>query len=71
MDNFKYLGVITNENKKEFEIQERLKKANKTYFMLQNISKSKNIKIHIKNSVINKILSYGSQAWSLTKKERS
>ena len=62
VDNFKYLGVITNENKKEFEIQERLKKANKTYFMLQNILKSKNIKIRIKNSVINKILNYGSEA---------
>ena len=72
VDNFKYLGIIINENnKKEFEIQERLKNANKAYFMLQNILKSKNIKIHIKNSVINKILSYGSEAWSLTKKERS
>ena len=30
-----------------------------------------NIKICIKNSVINKILSYGSEAWSLTKKEMS
>ena len=38
---------------------------------VQNILKSKNIKIRIKNSVINKILSYGSEAWSLTKKERS
>ena len=43
--------------------------------MLQNILKfqniSKNIKIRIKNSIINKILSYGSEAWSLTKEERS
>ena len=75
MDNFKYLGGIINENnKKEFEIQERLQNANKAYFMLQNILKSKNIskniKIRIKNSVINKILSYGSEAWSLTQKER-
>ena len=42
--------------------------------MVQNILKSKNIskniKIRIKNSVINKILSYGSELWSLTKKER-
>jgi hypothetical protein len=75
VDTFKYLGVIINDNnKKDFEIQERIKNANKAYFMLQNIFKSKNIpkntKIRIKNSVINKILSYGSELWSLTKKER-
>jgi hypothetical protein len=61
-------------NKKDFEIQERIKNANKAYFMLQNIFKSKNIskniKICIKNTVINKILSYGSESSSLTKKER-
>jgi hypothetical protein len=43
--------------------------------MLQNIFKSKNIskntKICIKNLVINKILSYGAESWSLTKKEMS
>ena len=43
--------------------------------MLQNILKSKNIsqniKVGINNSVINKILRYGSEAWRLTKKERS
>ena len=50
VENFKYLGVIINENnKKEFEIQERLKNANKAYFMLQNILKLKNIKIRTKN----------------------
>ena len=33
VDNFKYLGVLINENnKKDFEIQERIKKANKAYF---------------------------------------
>jgi hypothetical protein len=41
---FKYLGVIMNENnKKDFEIQERINNANKAYFVLQNIFKSKNI----------------------------
>jgi hypothetical protein len=66
VDNLKYLGVMINEiNNKDFEIQERIKNANKAYFMLQNIFKCKNIskntKISLKNSVINKILSYGSE----------
>jgi len=35
-ENFKYLGVILNEdNKCQIDLQERIKSANKTYFMLQ------------------------------------
>jgi len=35
-ENFKYLGVILNEdNNPEIYLQERIKNANKTYFMLQ------------------------------------
>jgi len=34
--NFKYLGVTLNEdNKNQIDLQERIKNANKTYFMLQ------------------------------------
>jgi len=37
MENFKYLGVILNEdNNKQIDFQGRIKNANKTYFMLQN-----------------------------------
>ena len=36
VENFKYLGVILNEeNHNQIDLQERIKNANKTYFMLQ------------------------------------
>jgi hypothetical protein len=36
VENFKYLGVILNEdNNNQIDLQERIKNANKTYFMLQ------------------------------------
>ena len=35
-ENFKYLGVILNEdNNSQIDLKERIKNANKTYFMLQ------------------------------------
>ena len=41
--NFKYLGVILNEdNSNQINLQERIKNANKTYFMLQSFFKNKN-----------------------------
>jgi hypothetical protein len=37
VENFKYLGVILNEdNNNPMALQERIKNANKTNFMLQN-----------------------------------
>jgi hypothetical protein len=45
--NFKYLGVILNEdNNHQIQLQERIKNANKTYLILQFFSK---IKTHKKN----------------------
>jgi len=42
VENFKYLGVILNEDKNnQIDLQERIKYANKTYFMLQNFLKIK------------------------------
>ena len=36
VENFKYLGIILNEdNNNQIDLQERIKNANKTYFMLQ------------------------------------
>ena len=44
VENFKYLGVILNEdNNHQTHLQERMKNANKKYFMLQNFFKNKNI----------------------------
>ena len=42
VENFKYLGVILSEdNNNQIDLQERIKNANKTYFMLQNFFKNK------------------------------
>ena len=44
MENFKYLGIILNEaNNNQTDLEERIKNANKTYFMLQTFFKNKNI----------------------------
>jgi hypothetical protein len=41
---FKYLGVTLNEdNNNQIDLQERIKNANKTYFMIQKFFKNKNI----------------------------
>jgi hypothetical protein len=42
--NFKYLGVILKEyNRYQIDLQERIKNANRTYFMVQKFFKNKNI----------------------------
>jgi len=59
VDNFKYLGVILNEdNYHQIDLQERIKNANKTYFMLQKVFRNKNLskklKLRLKNTTIDK-----------------
>ena len=47
VENFKYLGIILNEdNNNQIDLQERIKNANETYFMLQKFLK---IKIYQRN----------------------
>jgi len=42
VENFKYLGVILNDdNNNQTDLQDRIKNANKTYFMLQHFFKNK------------------------------
>jgi len=42
VENFKYLGVILNEyNNNHIDLQERIKNANKTYFMIKSFIKIK------------------------------
>jgi len=49
VENFKYLGVILNEdNNHQIDLQERIKIANKTYFMLQKFFKNKNVSEKLK-----------------------
>jgi len=55
-------------------LQERIKNANETYFMLQKFFKnkkiSKKLKLRLKNTIINKKLTYASETWTLTKRDR-
>jgi Tol biopolymer transport system component len=75
VENFKYLGIILNEdNNNQTDLQERIKNANKTYFMLQKFFKNKNtskkLKLRLKNTIIDKTLTYESETWTLTKRDR-
>ena len=75
MENFKYLGVILNEdNNNQTDVQERIKNANKTHFMVQKFFKNKNVskklKLRLKNTIIDKTLTYASETWTLTMRER-
>jgi hypothetical protein len=75
VENCKYLGVILNENNSnQIDLQERIKNANKTYFMLQKFVQNKNIskklKLRLKNTIIDKTLTYASETWTLTKRDR-
>jgi len=51
-------------------LQERIKNANKTHFMLQKFFKNKNIskklKLRLKNTIMDKTLTYASETWTLT-----
>ena len=62
------------DNINQIDLQERIKSANKTYFMLQKFKKNKNIskklKLRLKNTIIDKTLTYASETWILTKRER-
>jgi hypothetical protein len=75
VENFKYLGVILNEDdNNQIDLQERIKNANKTYFILQKFFKNKNIskklKWRLKNTIIDKVLTYASETWTLIKRVR-
>ena len=75
MDNFKYLEVTLNEdNNNQIDLQERIKNTHKTYFVLQKFFKNKNLgkklKLRLKNTIIDKTLTYASETWTLTKRDR-
>jgi len=75
VENFKYLGVILNaDNSNQIDLQERINSATKTYFILQKIFKNKNtskkLKLRLKNTIIDKMLTYASDTWTLTKRDR-
>ena len=75
VENFKYLWVTLNEdNNNQIDLQERIKNPNKTYFTLQKFFKNKNLakklKLRLKNTIIDKTLTYPSETWTLTKRDR-
>ena len=74
-ENFKYLGVILNEdNNYQVDMQERIKNADKTYFMLRKYFKNKNtskkLKLILKNTTTDKMSTYASETWILIKRDR-
>jgi hypothetical protein len=74
MGNFKYLGVVLNEdNNNEMDMQERINSANKTYCVLQNVFENKNIskklKLRLKNTIGDKKLTYASETLTVRKRD--
>jgi hypothetical protein len=66
VENYKYLEVILNEdNNNQIDLQERIKNATKIHFKLQNFFKniniSKELKLRLKNTIIDKKLRYASE----------
>jgi len=66
--------MLNEDNSHQTDLQARIKNANKTYFMLQKLFKNKNIskkpKLRLKNTIIDETLTYTSETWILTKRDR-
>jgi len=58
----------------QIDLRERLKNVNKTHFMLQKFFENKNIpkklKLRLKNTTIDKTLTYALETGTLTKRDR-
>ena len=63
------------DNNNQIDLQERIKYADKTYFMLQKFFKNRNIskklKLRQKNTTIDKTLTYASENGTLTKRQKA
>jgi len=76
VENFKYLGVIINEDKNSIagEIKSRLRSGNACCYSVQNLLSSrllsKNLKIKIYRTIILPVVLYGCETWSLTLREK-
>ena len=71
VENFKYLGIILNEdNNNQIDLQERIRNAYKTYFMLQTFFKtkiiSKKLNLRLNNTTTDKTLTGASETGTLT-----
>jgi hypothetical protein len=67
-------SFLYEDNNNQRDLQERIKNANKTYFVLQHFFKNKNIskklKSRLKNTTIDRTITYASETWTLTKRDR-
>jgi hypothetical protein len=71
---FIYLGtLISNDNSVEKDIQRRILAGNRTYFaaisLFMNRLLSRATKTILYNTLLRPVVSYGAEAWTLTKKE--
>ncbi|KAL4100807.1 hypothetical protein QTP88_020836 [Uroleucon formosanum] len=71
---FKYLGsIITQDNELKTEVSSRIQLANKGYYGLEKVLKSrtlsKNLKIRMYMTLLRPIVMYGSETWALRKAE--
>jgi hypothetical protein len=66
--------MLNEDNNYQIDFQERIKNANKKCFMLQKFFKdknmSKNLKLRPKNTIRDKTLTYASETWILTERDR-
>jgi hypothetical protein len=74
--NLKYLGVTLNDdNNSQTDLQGRPQNANKTYFMLQtffnNTNIPKKLKLRLKNTIIDRTLTYASETGTLTDRQKA
>jgi hypothetical protein len=72
VDSFVHLGsCITKDNDEYTDIQRRLKLANKAYFSLLAVMRCKDIhkktEVMLYKTLIRTVLTYGSEAWTLSK----
>ena len=72
VDNFKYLGsILTGDNTIDKEIDTRIASANKTYWALKDIFRSRNItrktKLLTYTTIVRPMATYASETWTLTK----
>ena len=76
VENFYYLGSILNaHNKMNIEIAERTVKGSKAYYVNAKLIKSKflkkNTKMKIYKTIIRPVVTYSSQTWTLTTKDKN
>jgi hypothetical protein len=76
VENFNYLGSILNaDNKMNIEIAERIAKGNKAYCANAKLIKSKfvkrNTKTKIYKTALRPVITYSSETWTLTAKDKN